>query len=177
MIIRFTLLFSCLVGVLSATTIVPVTVEHLTRESTHVVEATALDSWSDWNSQHTLIFTYTRFQVSRALKGEAPQTIIVTQPGGSAGHYTQRVAGVRHWKAGETAVLFLRPSDTPDGTFQVTGLMQGNFLMNASPTGHVTVSNGVPEVSSYEAGTVTTYRGAVMTLDQLESRVRKAVHQ
>src|SRR5258705_4218168 len=99
------------VGVsLSATTIVPVSVERLTRQSTHIVEAQASQSWSQWNPQHSLIFTYTQFQVARALKGQAPAMIVVKQPGGSAEGYTQKVAGVRHWRTGDQAVLFLRPS-------------------------------------------------------------------
>lgn len=164
-------------AVVSATTIIPVSVERLANESSNIVEGTAVGSWSDWNPQHTLIFTYTRFQVAQNLKGNAPQTVIVKQPGGTAGHYTQRVAGVRHWRTGESAVLFLSPSGAADGTLQVTGLMQGNFLMHASPQGHVTVSNGVPEVSSYQEGQITSYHGTGMTLSQLESRIRKAVQQ
>jgi hypothetical protein len=169
------ILFLVLGGAMFATTIVPVSVERLAQESTLIMEGAALDHWSEWNPQHTVIYTYTRFQVGRALKGQAPQTVVVKQPGGTAGHYTQKVAGVRHWSTGQTAVLFLRPSNTPDGTLQVTGLMQGNFLMNAPAGRPVTVSNGVPQVSAYEQGKVSTYRGASMTLDELESRIRKAV--
>ena len=66
--------FLFLTALLSATTIVPVSVERLTRESSHIVEARASQSWSQWNSQHSLIFTYTRFQVARTLKGQAPAT-------------------------------------------------------------------------------------------------------
>ena len=164
-----------LTALLSATTIVPVSVERLTRESSHIVEGQALESWSQWNPQHSLIFTYTRFQVARALKGQAPVTIVVKQPGGSAEGYTQKIAGVRHWKAGDQAVLFLRPSQEMDGTLEVTGLMQGNFLVHKSDTGEIMVSNGVPDVSAYQAASnaVTQYRGSGMRLDELESRVRK----
>jgi hypothetical protein len=164
-----------LAGMLSATTIVPVSVEQLAKESSHIIEGTAVQSWADWNPQHTLIFTYTRFQVARSLKGEGLRTVVVKQPGGTAGHYTQKVAGVRHWRNGESAVLFLRPSGAADGTLQVTGLMQGNFLMRASPTGQVTVSNGIPGVSTFEQGRVSTYRGSAMSLSDLESRISKAV--
>src|SRR6478752_6176987 len=118
-----------LAALLSATTIVPVSVERLARESSHIVEAQASQSWSQWNPQHSLIFTYTRFQVARDLKGQAPTTIVVKQPGGSAEGYTQKVAGVRHWRSGDQAVLFLRPSQEMDGTLEITGLMQGNFLI------------------------------------------------
>jgi hypothetical protein len=164
-----------LTSLLCATTIVPVSVERLTRESSHIVEGQATESWSQWNPQHSLIFTYTRFQVARALKGQVPVTIVVKQPGGSAEGYTQKVAGVRHWRSGDQAVLFLRPSQERDGSLEVTGLMQGNFLVHKSDTGETMVSNGVPEVSAYQASShaVTQYRGSGMRLDELESRIQK----
>ena len=162
---------------LSATTIVPVSVERLAQESTYVVEATALERWSQWSPQHTLIFTYTKFKVSRALKGRSPETIIVKQIGGSAEGYTQKVAGVRHWQPGEEAVLFLQPSNSADGTLEITGLMQGNFLVERSATGEPVVSNGVPEVSTIQPGSssIGTYHGSKMRLQDLEARVQKAV--
>ena len=171
--------FLFLSALLPATTIVPVSVERLTRESTHIVEAQASQSWSQWNPQHSLIFTYTRFQVARALKGQAPTTIVVKQPGGSADGYTQKVAGVRHWRNGDQAVLLLRPSQELDGTLEVTGLMQGNFIVHKNTTGETMVSNGVPDVSVYQASSnaVTQYRGSGMRLDDLESRIRKATQQ
>ena len=166
-------------GWISATTIIPVSVERLTSESSHVLEAQAVNSWSQWNPQHSLIFTYTRFQVSRTLKGAVPTTIIVKQIGGSAEGYTQKVAGVRHWQAGDEAVLFLRPSIAGDGTFEVTGLMQGNFLVKSSADGEKVVSNGVMGVTAYEAASqqATPYRSHEMRLQDLESRIRKAAGQ
>ncbi len=168
----------CLAGCFaSATTIIPVSVERLTRESSHVIEGTATERWSQWNQQHTLIFTYTKFHVMRSLKGQAPNMVVVRQIGGSAEGYTQRVAGVRQWNPGDHAVLFLRPSQSPDGTLEVTGLMQGNFLVRTNESGEQVVSNGVPRVSAYQAGSqeVVPYQGAGMKLQQLESRVQKAV--
>src|SRR5438105_14508891 len=61
----------------SATTVIPMSVEKLVGASSHVVEATAVQAWSEWNPQHTIIFTYTKFQVTRRLKGQAPTAIIV----------------------------------------------------------------------------------------------------
>ena len=169
----FVLLAACL----SATTIVPMSVEDLTRESSQVVDATAVESWAAWNSQHSMIFTFTRFAVSGRLKGQAPETVVVRQPGGSAGGYTTHVAGVRHWASGERAVLFLRPSAT-DGAMEVTGLMQGNFLVTRDAQGNESVSNGVPGVSAYQPASqqVSGYRGAEMKLSDLKTRVQKAVH-
>jgi hypothetical protein len=164
---------------LGATTVVPMGVEALTRASTHVVEARAVESVSQWNAEHTLILTYTRFAVSRTLKGQAPSTIMVRQLGGTVGGITQKVSGVRHWRPGEEAVLFLQPSSIADGALVVTGLMQGNFLVRRTAQGQTVVSNGMPEAFEYQASSskVTGYRGNTMRLEELESRIQKAVQK
>jgi hypothetical protein len=164
---------------ISATTVIPVSVEQLTKDSSRVLEAVAAESWSRWNPQHTFIYTYTRFQVTVSLKGTPPSTVIVKQLGGSAEGYTQKVAGVRGWSPGEQAVLFLRPSPEADGAFEVTGLTQGNFRVRTSSTGETLVSNGAPGASSYQAssGAVTTFRASGMRLQELESRVRRAAER
>jgi hypothetical protein len=164
---------------LFATTVVPMGVEALTRASSHVVEARATGSTSQWNPEHTFIFTYTRFEVTRTLKGQASKEILVRQIGGTVEGTTQKVAGVRQWRSGDEAVLFLQPSPVADGTLIVTGLMQGNFLMRRTQAGRTYVSNGMPEAFEYQAaaGGVTSYRGNTMRLDEIESRVQKAVQK
>ncbi len=162
-----------------ATTIVPASIEKLTTESTDVVEARAIDSRSAWNSEHTLIYTYTRFEVRNALKGTAPNVITVKQMGGHADGYTQRVSGVQYWEPGEEAVLFLRPSISNDNTLAITGFIQGAYRMKRQPSGEIAVTNSVPDVRAFDtrSGAVANYRGTRMTLQQLETRVRKAVEQ
>ncbi|MGZ4818923.1 MAG: hypothetical protein ACXVZJ_09875, partial [Terriglobales bacterium] len=91
-------------------------VEEMTQAATDVVEARAVSSRAAWNQQHTLIYTYTTFQVTQVLKGARAQEINVKQPGGTAGGYTQKVSGVHHAQIGEEALLFLRPSAAGDGT-------------------------------------------------------------
>jgi len=157
-----------------ATTIVPMSVEELTRASSHVVEAHALRSWTSWNAQHTLIYTYTTLQVSRTLKGNAAAEITVKQVGGSADGYTQKVSGVRQFQEGEDTLLFLRPSVAADGTLVVVGLMQGNFRMARSATGETVVSNGVAEAHQYANGHVATFTGTSLRLEDAEARVRSA---
>ena len=66
-----------------------------------------------------------------------------------------------------------------DGSLEVTGLIQGNFLVRTGPNGEKLVSNGVPGVSSLKPGAsvATQYRGSAMRMQDLESRVQKAVQQ
>jgi hypothetical protein len=164
---------------ISATTVIPLSVENLTKISSHVVEGRAISSWTQWNAAHTVIFTYTKFQVLRTLKGQAPAALVVRQLGGTLDGTTEKVAGVRHWQIGEQAVLFLRPGEIPDGSLEITGLIQGNFLIYRSATGENLVSNGTAEASAYKVSTseVTTYAGSSMRLREIESRVQKAVQQ
>ncbi|HXZ79578.1 MAG TPA: hypothetical protein VEG30_06590 [Terriglobales bacterium] len=161
---------------LNATMIVPISVEELTRRASDVVEATVLNSWSAWNPQHTLIYTYTQMQVIQSLKGTS-QSITVKQIGGKVGNVTQKVAGVRQFQIGEQAMLFLRPSQAGDGTHVIVGLMQGNFRIARSTTGEMIASNGVSGVHSLQQGKVEHYAGASMRLADLESVVRGALTQ
>jgi hypothetical protein len=119
----------------AATSIVPMSVEQLTAAAADVVEARAVRSWSSWNAQHSIIYTYTEFAVTSRLKGSLPGSITVKQMGGSAEGYTQSVAGVRRFQDGEDALLFLRPSATNDGTQVIVGLVQGNFRIWNVPDG------------------------------------------
>lgn len=169
----FLLLFAC-ATVTSATTVVPMSVEELTRASATVVEAHARRSWTSWNAQHTLIYTYTSFQVSRTLKGKPPNVVTVKQPGGSADGYTQKVSGVRHFQEGEDALLFLRPSMAADGTQVVVGLIQGNFRVARTAAGETLVSNGVVEAQQYDGGRVQPFTGSAMRLEDVEARIARA---
>jgi hypothetical protein len=162
-----------------ATTVLPMSIESLTAASSHVVEGVPMQTWSQWNPQHTMILTYSKFQVQRTLKGTAPPMLIVKQLGGRVGTTVQKVAGVRNLQPGEQTVLFLRPGDENDGTLVITGLMQGNFSVRFAQDGTLIATNGMPDVHAYSVSTgeITSYQGNRLRLDELEARVHKAAQQ
>lgn len=169
------LLFVCLA---QATMVKPMSVEELTSEASAVIEGQAVETWSSWNAAHSRIYTFTRVRIAKTLKGTQSDTVVVKQLGGSAEGYTQHVSGVRAMQAGEDALLFLRPSEAHDGTMVVVGLIQGHFRLARDPrTGATTVNNGLLGAEEMQSGSkaVRTYRGSALTLEQLESRVKKAV--
>jgi hypothetical protein len=147
----------------------------MARDSALIVHGRAGESFTRW--ENGLLHTYTRVQVTRALKGSAAAIVLVKQMGGQTEAYTQKVSGVRHFVQGQEVELFLRPAKTGDA-YVVTGLMQGNFVVRQK-NGQKFVSNGAPEVQTYEASTgqVHEHRAAELTLEQLESRIRQAVRQ
>lgn len=184
--IRMLLLLSVVASFspLHATTVFPMSVERLTDVSSDVVVAHAIKSWSAWNAQHTIIVTYTQFAVDNRLKGSAGAFVTVKTPGGSAEGYTQHVAGVRPWSAGESSVLFLRPSESGDGLV-VSGLIQGDFRIrrNASGTlvadnglegGNVTAAQDVQEFNPSKKS-ISPYLGRRMSLNELQQRVHSRV--
>ena len=162
----------------SATTVKPLTIEELTATASMVVEGQATETWSTWNTQHSLIYTFTRIHVTKTLKGTSAETVLVKQMGGTANGYTQRVAGVSPMRPGDLSVLFLRPSGANDGTMVIVGLMQGDFRVEReATTGSTIVNNDVSGVHQTSTQGVTQYHGAKMTLRQLEARVLKAANE
>jgi hypothetical protein len=161
-----------LVAFANGTTVRPMSVEKLTERSSDVVLARAEDSWAEWNPKRTMLHTVTRFRVAKAIKGQGAQTFLVRQMGGRADGIVQKVSGVRSWRQGDEAVLFLRPSKEQPGTYVVTGLMQGDFRVQRE-SGEARVSNGVPEVEVVGAASKAgEFRGQQLTLRELERRVR-----
>ena len=158
-----------------ATTIIPMSVEELSQKAGSIVEARAIDSRSEWNPQHTLIYTYTRFAVWRTLKGSAAQIITVKQLGGSAGGYTQQISGVREFQAGEETLLFLRGSVARDGTHVIVGLMQGHFNVFRDAAGETMVSNGIPQGTRPPRGEAAEIHSTAIPLASMEQRIARAI--
>jgi hypothetical protein len=162
------------VASLSATTVIPMSIDQLNAASTHVLLGRAVESWSTWDAEHRHIYTYTKFTVSEVLKGPAAQAVILKQMGGHAEGYQQKVAGIRYFAPGEQAVVFAHASEANDNTLVITGLMQGNFRLT-HVNGLTMASNGITGVESFDEQqhTVTHYTGTRIPLLELERRVRE----
>ncbi len=174
-IIRVFLLVTAMACLGWATTIRPMSIDRLTQLATSIAEVHAMQTWCDWNPQHTQINTYTRVAITHSFKGQPASTVVVKQPGGTKDGITELIAGVRLIKAGDDAFLFLEPSSDNDGTMRVVGLMQGHFAVYRFGN-ETKVSNGVPNVTALGAdGKLSPYTGAHMSIQELESRVNKAV--
>jgi hypothetical protein len=176
---RLTLLLSVLLlaAFALATTIVPMSVEEITAKSSRIVEGRAQATWSEWDASHRVLLTYTKFAVSKTLKGGATREVVVQQLGGTDGILTQKVAGVRHFQVGENTLLFLRPGDSSDSPLNVVGLMQGNFRILTTSAGDTIASNGVADTFVLKGGQPSDFNGTQIPLSVLESRIRKAVGQ
>jgi hypothetical protein len=167
-----TLVLPSICGLAVATTVRPVSLEHMAARASLVAEGRALSSHSQWNASHTMIVTYTRFRISRVLKGGAAQEVTIRQPGGSVGVYRDVVHGVRYLKPGEEAALLLKTGGDADGSMIVVGLMQGMFRIERDPSGAAFVSNRFSNVQAADGAAATTsFQGTRIPLSEFEQRV------
>ena len=163
-------------GLARATTVRPASIAQLARRATLIVEVHAQDSWAQWNPEHTLISTYTNFQVVKTLKGNAAQQIVVKQPGGKVFPYAQSIPGVRPFQPGEDTLLFLRPSPSGDGTLVVVDLTQGNFQLYRAPGGAILTSNAIAGVEEiHQDGSSHGFQATNLPLEELEGHIREAL--
>ncbi len=88
-----------------ALTVEKVSLQRMTQDSRLVVHGKILSSYSQWEGNN--IFTYTTVRVVESLKGDASQTVIVKQVGGTVGEQTSEITGTPKLVRNEEVILFL----------------------------------------------------------------------
>jgi len=165
----FTLIWS---GVVCQATLVPrLTLDEMAAASDCVMEGKVGQSWSAWDPTHRFIWTHYELEVRNWLKGStASRTVVVSEPGGTIGGLTMRVAGVVPYQAGEDVVVFLYR--TPVGFLRVAGYGQGKFIISPAAEGSERrVHASVAGVELVSAGDPAARRGSNIGLEQLEGLV------
>jgi hypothetical protein len=94
--------------------------------SPHIVVATVEGIASRWNGPRTLILTDYTLRVDERLRGDAPDRITLTVPGGTLGKISDDTCISVHLEAGARYLLFLDSLDRPTLT-PVVGGEQGMF--------------------------------------------------
>lgn len=103
-------------------------VEDLARTSDAVVRGKVVSQTSRWVGKR--IVTDVDIQTSALWRGNAPQRVKVTVPGGVMGDLGQRVDGMASFTEGEDVVVFLARGS--DGRWRVNGAAQGKFTVEAA---------------------------------------------
>jgi len=105
---------------------IPMTDRQMVHESAHIVVAVVEGESARWNPRHTLIFTDYTLRIEDRLKGEAPERVTLSVPGGTLDGETQGTCVSTPLAKGGRYLLFLgdlaRPTLAP-----VTGAGQGAF--------------------------------------------------
>jgi hypothetical protein len=144
--------FALLASSALATVVIAESIEEMTRGSALVVRATAQQSMTAFDQGETKIWTWTELTITETLKGQAPRTLVVKQPGGEVGALGQHVSGVARFRAGEDCVLFLEPATDEKGVFVVRGLSAGKVSFQ-SRLGRVLAVRDLSGLAFARAGT------------------------
>ena len=114
---------------LSASQFVKLPFDQVAREATLVVRGTLGQTWSAWDDEHQVIYTYSTIRVNRYF-GETtgPDTLVVREVGGRVDGYTQEAIGFPMLREGEEVVLMLSQWDG-SADYRIHAFNQGKFLV------------------------------------------------
>ncbi|HUR79945.1 MAG TPA: PKD domain-containing protein, partial [Thermoanaerobaculia bacterium] len=107
-----------------ATTIILPSDAQLADKSPLIVSGTVLSTTPV--DRDGAVWTETRVAVTRTIKGSAPETITVHEPGGILGDHLTKIFGAPQFTEGENVLLFLTPSSDA-GKYRVMDLFAGKF--------------------------------------------------
>jgi len=90
---------------------------------------------SQWNEEHTYIYTFVTISVEEYIKGAGQKEIVLKIPGGEAGGIRQVVSDAPQFKLNERAVLFMHPwrGDVLAGFQGKFTVKNGTVLENRMP--------------------------------------------
>ncbi len=159
-----------------ATTLRRMSLEDLADSAHAVVRARCLGSES--RAQGGQIWTWTRFEVSEAIKGSVPEHVAVRLIGGRAGKLTATVNGVPRFQDGEEVILFLEPSR--GGEWTVTSWAQGTFRIHRErATGRELVTQDTAGLSLFDPATREFQPGGIrrVRMEEFRERLRAVLAQ
>lgn len=145
MIRRFTLvaLLLALAIPMAASQFVEQPFDEVARGAQFIVRANVIDTWSQWDDAHQVIFTYATLRVTRYF-GETtgPDTLVIREVGGTVDGYTMDAVGFPVLRRNEQIVAFLA---TDGEELRIHGYNQGKFLVQERRGREVLVADPVKQ--------------------------------
>jgi hypothetical protein len=158
----------------SATTLLALDLEGLTKSSQVVVRGTVKNVSSRWTRDGGRIMTDAVIEVAETWKGTARTQVTVMQPGGEVGDVGQLVHGTVKFRPGDEVVVFLEGGRGTEH-FLLTGMVQGRFKVERSSDGKAVFARQELEGEALFLDAATrqpvSAGGVVMPIEQLRARV------
>jgi hypothetical protein len=114
----------------SATVVEELSTTQLTKEANSVALGQVASSYSSWDPEKRMVFTYVKFRVDQTLKGQPSTEVMIRQAGGRIGGIGMVVHGMASFRNGERALVFLKQD--ADGVPSLVGMAQGKFRVYRS---------------------------------------------
>ena len=159
-------------GSLGATTLQKLTTDDMIKQSTAIVRATVIGSYTAQRGSD--IYTYYQFQVTETLKAGPAKLAEVAVPGGTINGLRQFAAGAPGLTKGQDYVIFLWTGRS--GMTQVIGLSQGLFTAMQNDANETVLIRGpIDSLMLDRAGHVIADQGVSMKLSDLRTEIQKVL--
>lgn len=152
------------------------TIPQMTKIANSIVVGTITETTSEWNEDHTQIYTCITVKVSETLKGKHQNYITMRQLGGTVGDIMADVVGFPKFKVGAEALLFIK--DNPSGFMPIVGASQGKFdIYVDKETGKKMVINNLTGTELVSPATLGQAEGVTtkMSLEDMQTSIRKTL--
>lgn len=126
--------------------VLPLSAEQMVGLSHQIVVAVVEGEQAHWNEQHNLIMTDYLLRIESRLRGEIPDHVTLTMPGGTLGGETHDTSVSVHLRKGDRYLLFFHDLGRPQMT-PVTGAFQGVFRESRAADGKSLVIPGDGEAA------------------------------
>ena len=115
--------------------ILKMSLQELTADADSIITGQVIETTSQWNAEHTRIYTTVVVSVEDSMKGLAEQkNITITVPGGEVDGIREWVSDTPVFNSGDRTAVFLRHYPDKD-IFNVVGGFQGRFLIDGDKIG------------------------------------------
>lgn len=151
----------------SATVMVEIPFERLTREADLIVHARVLRTGSRMVQEagHFEPHTVSTLEVLEALRGTATGEVLIDEIGGTSQRGTTWIAGTPRYRVNEEVVVFLRR--LPNGAYRTHGMAQGHFeVLPGVPGTAAMVARDTQTIgmASWQNGQMSVTSGSVVTM-------------
>jgi len=112
-----------------ATTLLKMSLDEITNNANEIVLGTVQGSSYQWDLDNSQIYTYSKINVEKVIKGNAEtKEITVKTPGGEIDKVIMEVPGSPELKQGQKCIVFLYNAD-PRYLSNLVGFTQGKFTV------------------------------------------------
>jgi hypothetical protein len=118
---------------LSAATIPQMELAEVVERSPRIIQGRIVRTWSAWDASHKVIWTHAEVAVSRDLRGNAGQTLVLSELGGVVDGIEMHAPGAPKLEVGEDLVVFAY--STPGGLWRLRGWGQGKYRIERDAAG------------------------------------------
>jgi hypothetical protein len=163
-----------MIGLASATTVVPPSFDELVSEAQIIFQGTVTNVRSEWIGEGAQrhIVSYVTFKVNDAFKGNPGEQITLRMLGGTVNGQTMEVSDAPKFKKGDRDVLFVENNGTQ--FIPLVGIMHGRFHVKQDSSGRDVIykNDGSPLTSTDQVGKQLGAEGAPIALQQFKQAVQ-----